>query len=66
MIHLPVTHERNKTEETGLSINDIFVGPPLPRMEEDDGSNNPPNHILFLTNLPPETQEGMLNMLFNR
>uniref|UniRef100_H2Y5V7 RRM domain-containing protein n=1 Tax=Ciona savignyi TaxID=51511 RepID=H2Y5V7_CIOSA len=27
---------------------------------------NPPNHILFLNNLPPETQEEMLNMLFNR
>uniref|UniRef100_H2Y5V9 RRM domain-containing protein n=1 Tax=Ciona savignyi TaxID=51511 RepID=H2Y5V9_CIOSA len=33
---------------------------------DDDGSKNPPNHILFLNNLPPETQEEMLNMLFNR
>jgi len=40
--------------------------PPAAPMEEDDGSDNPPNHILFLNNLPPETQEGMINMLFNR
>uniref|UniRef100_H2Y5W0 RRM domain-containing protein n=1 Tax=Ciona savignyi TaxID=51511 RepID=H2Y5W0_CIOSA len=36
------------------------------RRTDDDGSKNPPNHILFLNNLPPETQEEMLNMLFNR
>lgn len=35
-------------------------------MEVDDGSDNPPNHILFLQNLPMETQKGMLDMLFNR
>uniref|UniRef100_A0A8C5VDR4 U1 small nuclear ribonucleoprotein A n=1 Tax=Microcebus murinus TaxID=30608 RepID=A0A8C5VDR4_MICMU len=27
---------------------------------------NPPNHILFLTNLPEETNELMLSMLFNQ
>uniref|UniRef100_A0A8C3YA58 RRM domain-containing protein n=1 Tax=Catharus ustulatus TaxID=91951 RepID=A0A8C3YA58_CATUS len=27
---------------------------------------NPPNHILFLTNLPEETKELMLSMLFNQ
>uniref|UniRef100_UPI00358E7B44 U1 small nuclear ribonucleoprotein A-like n=1 Tax=Myxine glutinosa TaxID=7769 RepID=UPI00358E7B44 len=27
---------------------------------------NPPNHILFLTNLPEETSEMMLSMLFNQ
>ncbi|NWS85919.1 SNRPA protein, partial [Toxostoma redivivum] len=26
----------------------------------------PPNHILFLTNLPKETNERMLSMLFNQ
>jgi len=35
-------------------------------MDVDDGSENPPNHILFLQNLPQETQKGMLIMLFNR
>nr|XP_014332133.1 PREDICTED: U1 small nuclear ribonucleoprotein A isoform X2 [Bos mutus] len=29
-------------------------------------SENPPNHILFLTNLPEETNELMLSMLFNQ
>ncbi|XP_037546061.1 U2 small nuclear ribonucleoprotein B'' [Nematolebias whitei] len=28
--------------------------------------DNPPNHILFLTNLPEETNEMMLSMLFNQ
>ncbi|XP_070762004.1 U1 small nuclear ribonucleoprotein A isoform X2 [Enoplosus armatus] len=29
-------------------------------------AENPPNHILFLTNLPEETNELMLSMLFNQ
>lgn len=29
-------------------------------------AENPPNHILFLTNLPEETNEMMLSMLFNQ
>uniref|UniRef100_H0XJX1 RRM domain-containing protein n=1 Tax=Otolemur garnettii TaxID=30611 RepID=H0XJX1_OTOGA len=29
-------------------------------------SENPPNHILFLTNLPEETNKLMLSMLFNQ
>lgn len=32
----------------------------------DDGRKNPPNHILFLDNLPPECQEGMLSVLCGR
>ncbi|MEQ2284547.1 U2 small nuclear ribonucleoprotein B'' [Ameca splendens] len=28
--------------------------------------DNPPNHILFLNNLPEETNEMMLSMLFNQ
>lgn len=28
--------------------------------------DNPPNHILFLSNLPEETNEMMLSMLFNQ
>jgi hypothetical protein len=35
--------------------------PSLPQLSE-----NPPNHILFLTNLPEETNELMLSMLFNQ
>jgi len=33
---------------------------------EDDGMNNPPNHILFVDNLPPDTQESWLQMLFEK
>ncbi|NXD46605.1 SNRPA protein, partial [Copsychus sechellarum] len=29
-------------------------------------SENPPNHILFLTNLPEETKDLMLSMLFKQ
>uniref|UniRef100_A0A8C6GMZ6 RRM domain-containing protein n=1 Tax=Mus spicilegus TaxID=10103 RepID=A0A8C6GMZ6_MUSSI len=35
--------------------------PPAPPLSE-----NPPNHILFLTNLPEETNELMLSMLFTQ
>lgn len=28
--------------------------------------DNPPNYILFLNNLPEETNEMMLSMLFNQ
>ena len=35
--------------------------PSLPQLSE-----NPPNHILFLTNLPEETNELMLSMLFTQ
>lgn len=28
--------------------------------------DNPPNYILFLSNLPEETNEMMLSMLFNQ
>lgn len=38
----------------------MHLSPPL------QVSENPPNHILFLTNLPEETNELMLSMLFNQ
>jgi len=34
--------------------------------DNDEDSNNPPHHILFLRNLPQETQEEMLALLFSR
>ncbi|KFQ50989.1 U1 small nuclear ribonucleoprotein A, partial [Nestor notabilis] len=40
--------------------------PPLSRVFPPQLSENPPNHILFLTNLPEETNELMLSMLFNQ
>ncbi|XP_029427761.1 U1 small nuclear ribonucleoprotein A [Rhinatrema bivittatum] len=36
------------------------------QMAPSQVSENPPNHILFLTNLPEETNELMLSMLFNQ
>ena len=32
----------------------------------EQGANNPPNHILFVSNLPPATQQGWLHMLFSK
>uniref|UniRef100_A0A3Q1AN29 U1 small nuclear ribonucleoprotein A n=1 Tax=Amphiprion ocellaris TaxID=80972 RepID=A0A3Q1AN29_AMPOC len=36
------------------------------QMPQQVVAENPPNHILFLTNLPEETNELMLSMLFNQ
>lgn len=50
--------------EVGGFIGGCFrTDPPIlaPKLSE-----NPPNHILFLTNLPEETNELMLSMLFNQ
>ncbi|XP_057265377.1 U1 small nuclear ribonucleoprotein A [Pezoporus wallicus] len=41
-------------------------GIPPGAMPPQQLSENPPNHILFLTNLPEETNELMLSMLFNQ
>ncbi|XP_059420356.1 U1 small nuclear ribonucleoprotein A-like [Carassius carassius] len=38
----------------------------MPGQMPQQVSENPPNHILFLTNLPEETNELMLSMLFNQ
>jgi len=35
-------------------------------MQTQGVENAPPNQILFLTNLPSETNEMMLSMLFNQ
>lgn len=35
-------------------------------MQTQGVENAPPNQILFLTNLPTETNEMMLSMLFNQ
>ncbi|TRY88447.1 hypothetical protein DNTS_018874 [Danionella cerebrum] len=41
-------------------------GAMMPGQMAQQISENPPNHILFLTNLPEETNELMLSMLFNQ
>ena len=43
------------------------VGAGVPAGAAQGGVDNaPPNQILFLTNLPSETNEMMLSMLFNQ
>ncbi|XP_076817269.1 U1 small nuclear ribonucleoprotein A-like [Clavelina lepadiformis] len=55
-----------KKPKTAPTNQGNMPGGPPSKIVDDDGSDNPPNHILFLNNLPPETQEGMLTVLFNR
>lgn len=44
-----------------------FTGAPIQQqMGQQALGNQPPNQILFLTNLPEETNEVMLQMLFNQ
>ncbi|XP_026223729.1 U1 small nuclear ribonucleoprotein A-like [Anabas testudineus] len=44
----------------------IPPGQMMPGQMPQQVAENPPNHILFLTNLPEETNELMLSMLFNQ
>uniref|UniRef100_H2Y5V6 RRM domain-containing protein n=1 Tax=Ciona savignyi TaxID=51511 RepID=H2Y5V6_CIOSA len=63
------TKEKKKKKKEVKKVKPVSSAPKGPGGQgrtDDDGSKNPPNHILFLNNLPPETQEEMLNMLFNR
>ncbi|XP_028828336.1 U2 small nuclear ribonucleoprotein B'' isoform X2 [Denticeps clupeoides] len=51
----------NMTKKPALGA--INTQPPPPATQVPD---NPPNYILFLNNLPEETNEMMLSMLFNQ
>merc|ERR1740128_26600 len=60
--------KKKKAFELALNANKKAIGggssqPPPPATQVPD---NPPNYILFLTNLPEETNEMMLSMLFNQ
>ncbi|XP_062384561.1 U2 small nuclear ribonucleoprotein B'' [Sardina pilchardus] len=60
--------KKKKALEQALNANRKPLGgsssqPPPPATQVPD---NPPNYILFLTNLPEETNEMMLSMLFNQ
>ncbi|KAK2496808.1 hypothetical protein MC885_018626 [Smutsia gigantea] len=59
-----------KSQETPSSKKAVQGGAAAPVVGSVQGpvplSENPPNHILFLTNLPEETNELMLSMLFNQ
>ncbi|KAG5278316.1 hypothetical protein AALO_G00097610 [Alosa alosa] len=60
--------KKKKALEQALNANRKPAGgapsqPPPPATQVPD---NPPNYILFLTNLPEETNEMMLSMLFNQ
>ncbi|XP_015246322.1 PREDICTED: U2 small nuclear ribonucleoprotein B'' [Cyprinodon variegatus] len=50
----------NATKKAALAMS---TAPQTPAVQVPD---NPPNHILFLNNLPEETNEMMLSMLFNQ
>uniref|UniRef100_F6Y8Y8 RRM domain-containing protein n=1 Tax=Ciona intestinalis TaxID=7719 RepID=F6Y8Y8_CIOIN len=60
------TKEKKKKKKEPKKVQILYICVCAGGRADDDGSKNPPNHILFLNNLPPETQEEMLNMLFNR
>ncbi|OWK16303.1 U1 small nuclear ribonucleoprotein A isoform X2 [Mirounga angustirostris] len=59
-----------KSQETPAAKKAVQGGAAAPVVGAVQGpvplSENPPNHILFLTNLPEETNELMLSMLFNQ
>ncbi|CAO2626300.1 U1 small nuclear ribonucleoprotein A [Lemmus lemmus] len=54
-----------KSQETPAAKKAVQGGAAAPVLSQQL-SENPPNHILFLTNLPEETNELMLSMLFNQ
>uniref|UniRef100_A0A674MP18 Small nuclear ribonucleoprotein polypeptide B2 n=1 Tax=Takifugu rubripes TaxID=31033 RepID=A0A674MP18_TAKRU len=59
--------EKKKPQElpanqTKKAASRVCTSPPRPTEQ----LHNPPNYILFLTNLPEETNEMMLSMLFNQ
>ena len=62
--------EKEKKAATDLKKNKIKkpkTGAAAVTAQGQTGTENaPPNQILFLTNLPPETNEMMLSMLFNQ
>merc|ERR1719423_563297 len=53
-----------KKGKKGKAAGPGAAGPPSGATQGVD--NAPPNQILFLTNLPQETNEMMLSMLFNQ
>ncbi|CAO2626299.1 U1 small nuclear ribonucleoprotein A [Lemmus lemmus] len=59
------TPAAKKAVQGGAAAPVVGAVQPVP-VSQEQLSENPPNHILFLTNLPEETNELMLSMLFNQ
>lgn len=55
--------KKKKSKDAGRSV---IPGFGQPNMLNNVNAEQPPNQILFLTNLPDETSEMMLSMLFNQ
>lgn len=53
-------------ERVKLIFTDFFRAKKAKKDEAAATAEQPPNQILFLTNLPEETNEMMLSMLFNQ
>lgn len=60
------TKEKKKRKKESKKKSAVVAtgGNDVENMQTDDGMNNPPNHILFVDNLPQDTQEGWLEMIF--
>lgn len=60
--------KKSKENRQNAGMNNMMmgVGGPIPGMQLVPPAEQPPNQILFLTNLPDETSEMMLSMLFNQ
>ncbi|KAM4750650.1 U2 small nuclear ribonucleoprotein B'' isoform 1-T1 [Anableps anableps] len=62
--------KKKKAQEAAAAANAAKKPPATPATPAQTPAvqvpDNPPNHILFLNNLPEETNEMMLSMLFNQ
>ncbi|XP_033823443.1 U2 small nuclear ribonucleoprotein B'' [Periophthalmus magnuspinnatus] len=58
--------KKKKAQEAAANQNKRPAQIPVAAHTPVQVPDNPPNHILFLSNLPEETNEMMLSMLFNQ
>ncbi|XP_068618568.1 U1 small nuclear ribonucleoprotein A isoform X1 [Battus philenor] len=63
---VPRTSEDGKKKKNKDANRSVIPGFGQPNMLNNVNAEQPPNQILFLTNLPDETSEMMLSMLFNQ
>ncbi|KPJ07486.1 U2 small nuclear ribonucleoprotein B'' [Papilio machaon] len=63
---LPRSTEDGKKKKNKDASRGVIPGFGQPNMLNNVNAEQPPNQILFLTNLPDETSEMMLSMLFNQ
>jgi U2 small nuclear ribonucleoprotein B'' len=63
---MPRSTEDGKKKKNKEAVRNAGHGPGQPSLLNNVNVEQPPNQILFLTNLPDETSEMMLSMLFNQ